>query len=291
MTGRALRAAVLCYFLFYLQTSFKGAFTMKKIFLLTALIFGVFLANFVEAASIKDHPRIAVMNFANKAITSKGLREYDFSSASEYAIYQLSASNWFDLIDYEQMATVARIHSMNLSGLVDTSTAPVLGNFLSAQYIMVGTLTGMTVKESGAKVGAMGGKAGIAKHTVTANVTVRFVDMETLQIVAVGMGTGTSSSTSAEISFTPYRNLENWIIPRQTNIIIGDGNTINNVTNQTISTADNADYFITIGTTEVSAVQVRNALSKAIRDSIYGKQDGILTRLNGGKQLKIKTGF
>ena len=188
------------------------------------------------------------------------------------------------------MATVARMQSMNLSGFVDPATAPALGKFLSAQFLMVGALTGMTVKESGAKVGAMGSKAGLSKHKVTANVTVRFVDMETLQIVGSGMGTGESSSTSAEISFTPYRNLSNWIVPRQTNIIIGDGNTIENNANQKISTADNADYFITIGTTEVSDVQVRNALSKAIRDAIYGKM-GILTTLNGGKQLKIKTGF
>ena len=259
---------------------------MKKFFLLTALIFGVIFTNFVEAANIKEHPRLAVMNFANKAITSQGLRDYDFTSASEYAIYQISASDWFDLIDYEQMATVARMQAMNLSGLVDTSTAPVLGKFLAAQFIMVGALTGMTVKESGAKIGAAGAKAGVSKHKVTANVTVRFVDMETLKIVATGMGTGESSAANAEISFTPYRNISNWIIPRQTNIIIGDGNTINN----TISTADNADYFITIGTTEVSAVQVRNALSKAVRDAVYGKM-GILTALNGGKQLKIKTGF
>ena len=262
---------------------------MKKIFLLTAtLIFSVIFTNLAAAANIKEHPRLAVMNFANKAITSQGLRDYDFSSASEYAIYQLSASDWFDLIDYEQMATVARLHSINLSGLVDTATAPALGNFLSAQFILVGALTGMTVKESGAKIGAAGAKAGYSKHKVTANVTVRFVDMETLRIVATGMGTGESSSSSAEISFTPYRNFENWIIPRQTNIIIGDNNSV--TTNNTISTADNADYFITIGTTEVSAVQVRNALSKAVRDAVYGKM-GILTALNGGKKLKIKTGF
>ena len=261
---------------------------MQKIFLTALLIFAVIFSNFAEAANIKDHPRIAVMNFANKAITSKGLRDQDFSSASEYAIYQLSASNWFDLIDYEQMATVARLNAMNLSGLVDTSTAPALGKFLSAQFIMVGALTGMTVKESGAAVGAAGAKAGMAKHTVTANVTVRFVDMETLKIVAVGMGTGKSSSASAEISFSPYRNASNWLIPRETNVIVGDNNTVTN--NNIISTADGADYFITIGTTEVSDTQVRNALSKAIRDAMYGKM-GLLTNLNGGKQLKIKTGF
>ena len=168
-------------------------------------------------------------------------------------------------------------------------TSPQLGKFLAAEYILVGSLTGMTVKESGLSVGAMGAKAGGSKYTVTANVTVRFVDVETLKIVGVGMGTGTSASTNAEISFKPFRNVENWIVPRQTNIIIGDGNTINN---GVISTGDTSfgEYSIKIGAAEVSMVQARNALSKAVRDAIYGKT-GILTTLNSGKQLKIKTGF
>ncbi len=50
------------------------------------------------------------------------------------------------------------------------------------------------------------------------------------------------------------------------------------------------DYVVTIGTVEVSDIQVRNAISKAVRDAIYGNT-GIMTVLNGGKQLKIKTGF
>ena len=217
---------------------------MKK-FLLTLLAL-LMIATQIEAATpIKKHPRIAVSEFTNKAITSEGFRDQDYSSATEYAIYQLSASDWFDLIDYEQMVTVARMHSINRSGLFDPSTVPQLGKFLAAEYILVGSLTGMTVKESGISVGAMGAKAGGSKHTVTANVTVRFVDVETLKIVGVGMGTGTSASTQTEISFTPFRNATNWIIPRQTNIIIGDDNTINN---GTISTGDTSfgEYSIKI---------------------------------------------
>ena len=262
---------------------------MKKIFVLVALITFCVTTSLEAATPIKNHPRIAVAEFANKAITSEGFRDQDYSSATEYAIYQLSASDWFDLIDYEQMVTVARMHSINRSGLFDPSTVPQLGKFLAAEYILVGSLTGMTVKESGLSIGAMGAKAGGSKYTVTANVTVRLVDVETLKIIGVGMGTGTSASTRAEISFTPFRNAANWIIPRQTNIVIGDGNTINN---GTISTGDTSfgEYSIKIGTTEVSMVQARNALSKAIRDAVYGRT-GILTTLNGGKQLKIKTGF
>ena len=261
---------------------------MKKFLLIVAAL--LMLSAQIEAATpIKNHPRIAVAEFANKAVTSEGFRDQDYSSATEYAIYQLSAADWFDLIDYEQMVTVARMHSINRSGLVDPSTAPQLGKFLAAEYILVGSLTGMTVKESGVSVGGMGAKAGGVKYTVTANVTVRFVDAKTLKIVGVGMGTGTSSSTRAEISFQPFRNAANWVVPRQTNVVIGDGNTINN---GVISTGDTAwgEYSIKIGAAEVSMVQARNALSKAVRDAIYGKM-GILTTLNGGKQLKIKTGF
>ena len=262
---------------------------MKKIFLLMMLIILSMTTALEAATPIKNHPRIAVAEFANKAITSQGFRDQDYSSATEYAIYQLSAADWFDLIDYEQMVTVARMHAINRSGMFDPSTVPQLGKFLAAEYILVGSLTGMTVKESGLGIGAMGAKAGGKKYTVTANVTVRFVDVETLKIVGVGMGTGTSASTRAEISFSPFRNAANWIVPRQTNIIIGDGNTINN---GTISTGDTSagEYSITIGATEVSMVQARNALSKAIRDAVYGRT-GILTTLNGGKQLNIKTGF
>ena len=261
---------------------------MKK-FLLTLLALMMIAAQIEAATPIKNHPRIAVAEFTNKAITSEGFRDQDYSSATEYAIYQLSASDWFDLIDYEQMITVARMHAINRSGMFDTSTAPQLGKFLAAEYILVGSLTGMTVKESGLSIGAGGAKAGGTKYTVTANVTLRFIDVETLKIVGVGMGTGTSASTQAEISFTPFRNVANWIVPRQTNIIIDDKNASNN---GVISTGDTSlgEYSIKIGAVKVSMVQARNALSKAIRDAVYGKT-GILTTLNGGKQLKLKTGF
>ena len=49
-------------------------------------------------------------------------------------------------------------------------------------------------------------------------------------------------------------------------------------------------YYIKVDKFEVDAVCVRNALSKAVRDAIYG-DSGILTNLNGGKKLNVKTDF
>ena len=356
----------------------------KRIFLGTLLLSGV-LGGFTSGAiGIKDFPRVAVMNFGNKAITSEGLRDTDMSSATEYAIFQLSASGWFDLIDYEQLSTIAKMHKINMTGLVDPSTTVAIGKFAGAEYMIVGYVTGLTVKESEASVQWDRAKAGNAKHNVTANVMVRIVDIETGRIVAAGIGKGSSASTSTEITYQKYRNRKygntttdsisgsvgtgTTYLPSEsetneggtldtttdttTNTETGDSvlETVPNVGNDIslyggadytdedavnaddTSTGDSGDYIengtdgtydspvtggydspsdssgsdndtdtagydyqetkdyrITIGSTTVSDVQVRNAISKAVKDAIYGNM-GLLTTLNDGKKLKIKTG-
>lgn len=154
-----------------------------------------------EATSLKDYPRVAIMNFGNKAITSKGFRDQDFAMATEYAIYQLSASGWFDLIDYEQLNTIAQMHNINNSGLVDPSTIVAMGQFAGAEYMIVGNVTGLTLKENGVNLQAKGAKAGVGEHVVNANVTVRIVDIKTGRIMGAGMGRGSSTSTNIEIGF------------------------------------------------------------------------------------------
>ncbi|MBR2215493.1 MAG: hypothetical protein IJ849_07020 [Selenomonadaceae bacterium] len=361
-----------------------------------------------EAANIKDYPRVAVMQFGNKAVMSQGLRDQDFSAASEYAIYQLSASGWFDLIDYEQLSTIAKMHSINMSGMVDPATAVAMGKFAGAQFMVIGNLTGLTTKEN--VVGYQHGRRGelnVNEHVVTANVAMRIVDIETGRIVVAGLGKGSSTSTYNEVVFKRYRNKKtrNTQINDSANIgnnagtvdngnidtidmidttdslntgatdttynsgevvdlgtldsgdttggtvindtvefpagdgedmYVGDetyGETYNDTYDETYAEGDvpdqtgedglggdsttyststtintdtgtfsrqatttvteeeeEEDYKIKIGTVEVSDIQVRNAISKAVRDGIYGKM-GLLTTLNGGKELKIKTGF
>lgn len=180
---------------------------LKKVIINIFLIIGIFGMQVTDAANIKEYPRVAVMNFGNKAITSKGLRSHDFSSATEYAIYQLSACGWFDLIDYEQLSTIANIHSVNMSELVDPMTAVQVGKFAGAQFMVVGNVTGLTTKENGLdfQYGNKGG-FGNAQHVVTANVSLRIVDIETGRIVCAGLGTGSSTSTNTELYFRKYRN-------------------------------------------------------------------------------------
>ena len=176
----------------------------KKLFLVPALCL---VTQIASAANIKDYPTVAVMNFGNKAITSSGLREHDFSSATEYAIYQLSACGWFDLVDYEQLSTIAKLHAVNMSGLVDPGTVVAIGKFAGAQFMVIGNVTGLTTKENvfGYQHGNRGGIEN-AQHVVTANVALRIVDIETGRIIVAGLGKGSSTSTMTELHFKKYRN-------------------------------------------------------------------------------------
>lgn len=295
---------------------------MRKILTLGVIFMICLGCEISSAANIKDYPRVAVMNFGNKAVMSSGLRETDFSAATEYAIYQFAASGWFDLIDYEELSAAAKMHSVNMSGLIDQTTAPAIGKFLGAQFMVIGNLTGLTTKEN--VVGYQHGKKGgldTNEHVVTANVSMRIVDIETGRIVVAGLGKGSSTSSHTEVAFTKYRRKR---IDRETTIVNASGKTTSSTTsyggenfggdegyggdpavNVTGNSENNTsydwkqetsyederlDYKVTIGTAVVSDIQVRNAISKAVRDCIYGKM-GLMTTLNGGKQLKIKTGF
>lgn len=258
----------------------------------SGIIPSTFLSSTVKAADVHSYPTVAVMQFGNKAITSQGLRRYDFDSASEYAIYQLLASGWFDLVDYEQLSNIAKMHEINMSGLVDQSTAVQLGKFAGAQFMVVGNVTGLTSKESGLDYqhGRSGG-LGVDVRTVIANVAIRIVDIETGRIVGAGLGKGESASSNVEIVFNKYRKSDNAILPIDSDESSGEneeegGDFNNNSTNS----EEVGQYSIKIGSDTFSAVQVRNAISKAVRDAVYGNT-GLMTMLNDGKKLKTKTGF
>mgnify|MGYP000035367953 FL=1 len=211
----------------------------KRLFSGVALVSLLVGASVAQATDIKNFPRVAVMNFGNKAITSQGLRDQDFSSATEYAIYQLSASGWFDLIDYEQLSTIANMHSINMSGLVDPATTVEIGKFAGAEYMVVGYLTGLTTKENvlGYQHGDKGGFDN-AQHVVTANVAVRIVDIKTGRIIVAGLGKGSSTSTYTELKFTKYRNrkietedISNTVTRDQKNEYTRNSNTTSNQSN------------------------------------------------------------
>lgn len=230
---------------------------LKKAFGSLVLIGAMMGCSLASATDIKDFPRVAVMNIGNKAITSRGLRDQDFSSATEYAIYQLSASGWFDLIDYEQLGTIAQMHSINMSDMVDTSTAVQFGKIAGAEYMVVGYVTGLTTKENIAGLQAGNAKGSNAQHVVTANVALRIVDIKTGRIMVAGLGKGSSTSTLTEIGFTKYRNRRNVVGENIYNSTLNtvvdevskkngssyDKKTTSDTSNRTMNDTSNSQYY------------------------------------------------
>lgn len=243
---------------------------LRKFFILTMLASLLLISSVALAANkdIRNCPRIALMPFGNKAIVSRELNSSGMLDvASEYMTTQLVWCGRFDPVDYEQVSTALKLIKANQTGFYDPSTSSEVGKFIGCEFMIIGNVTGLTLKESGAGAsGRSAGGVGINKHTVTASVTLRAVDVETLRIVAASMGTDSSSSANAEFKFPIFRN------------------------NQGLTFWDmlanrEQNFSIQIGTKKVSDIQVVNAINKAVWQAMYGKT-GLITFLDGGKVMK-----
>lgn len=177
---------------------------MKKILCVIVLTLAAVLGgNGVqgETASLYDYPNVAVLPYANKAAVSRELTMGDASLVSEFVIEQLLDTERFNVIEREMMEAIMKEHSFNMSGMVDPMTAVQIGKLAGVRYLVAGSVTGLSTKKSGASYSdsAWGG-GGFNKNTVIANVTARFIDVETGRIVLAASGTGESASTNMEFT-------------------------------------------------------------------------------------------
>ena len=93
------------------------------------------------------------------------------------------ASGWFDLVDYEQLSNIAKMHEINMSGLVDQSTAVQLGKFAGAQFMVVGNVTGLTSKESG--LDYQHGRSGGLGVDVRTKELIEFAQLHNLKFITI----------------------------------------------------------------------------------------------------------
>ena len=212
----------------------------KWLFLLAFCL--MMLPNLVLAKSIDEYPIVAVMPMTNKApVTMDGFGDYS-GSATESMILEMGSTGRFDVIERERLQDIVDEHSLSLTGLVDTSHAVQIGNILGADYLAFGSVTSLTAKESGGAVGTGIGIGGMQKHKVSATVMLRVVDVKTGRIVLFGRGKGKSESTGT--------------------VAAGGG------------------VMVMVGSASVSEEQCENAIEKAVKDAVVGKE-GIIAQLDG----------
>lgn len=253
----------------------------------------------MKVAVAAERPGVAVLPYANRAAVSKELSLGDAAVVSEFVIEHLLEANRFRLVERSQLLAITNEHKLNLSGLVDPSTAVEVGRLAGVKYLIIGSVSGLSTKKSGASyenrtVGGVAGKL----NTVIANVTARVVDVETGEILYAASGTGESAS-----SYTEFK-LNSKVAEDSYDESLGSDSSV--ATDDEFTSEDSgesdasaeiaapsseryaAEHKITIGSTEFSQVQVRNALYKAVDDLIYNKNFGLLAKMDGkAKHRKV----
>lgn len=262
---------------------------MKKFFIPCLLLLCmIFSATSVKAyPSLNEKPNVAVMKIKNKAAVSRELNELvaqsgniigDVSKVSEFFIKSLINTGRFRLIEREGSLEIANEHYTGQNGMTDTEGVPQMGKLGVAHYLVFGSLTGISPKESGGTIGAdtpvgISGNTGVTKRTVVADVIIRFVNVETGEIVLSVDGRGESSRADAKLTI----NAKGQEVYETDD---SDSNNINPTPNEGSSIIQ-SKYEITIGSQKFSLVQVENAIKKAVSDAIHNKKYGLLAELDG----------
>ena len=176
---------------------------MKKI-LMMLLILMILLSAIeiksAQAASLKDNPRLAILPYADKASKSCGLNMQDATVVSEFLMEQFLDSMRFKIVEREKMQEILAEHSLQASGLVNPATAVAVGQLAGAQYLVAGSVTGLSSKKSGASYSnSEKGSIGFNSYTVIANITLRIIDIEDGTVVMAVSGTGESARTNIDV--------------------------------------------------------------------------------------------
>lgn len=253
---------------------------MKKFLAIITAAVALIISAGAQAASLHDYPTVAVLPYVNKAAVSAELSIADASIVSDIVLEKLVDSGRFTVVERERMKEVLNEIAFQLGGVVNENTVVQIGNQLGASYLIAGSITGLSTKKSGLSYDhSLKGGGSFNKMTVVANVTMRFIDVETGQIVLVASGTGESARTNAEFTLK-QRTAEDYetTTTDDSGIEIPTEGTGTGTLTQTLK----------IGGMDFSLVQVRNAFYWAVEDMIYSKKFGLLSKLDGtAKRRKV----
>lgn len=253
---------------------------MKKL-VMQVVLFVSILVSSTCFAGLGDYPNIAVLNFGNKANISNGLTLDDTGIVTDYVIEGLLDSDMFSIMERDQLQAVLSEHHLNLTGMVDPSTAVEIGRLTGVQYLVYGNVVGLSTKITGVSYdnSVFGGIAN-KQYSVTANVTMRIIDVATGRLMAAAHGKGTSTSTNSEF------RLDDRVSKILNVITTTEDDSEKITTNDSVEEEKGALHTIKIGAEDVSQIQVHNALHKAALDTIYNKDFGLLAKINGTAKLK-----
>lgn len=153
--------------------------TLKKFFGILCLLMSIVLPiNYSEAA-----PTVAVIPFDNQsARQNTGSLETVFNGVRDNVEIDIVQTGKFDSLDRTQIQKLLDEIKFNHTALVDPATAAQYGKMIGAQYLVLGTVTGLSTK----------GKEMIV------HLSLRMIEVETARIFLAGRGSGKSKGDIQE---------------------------------------------------------------------------------------------
>ena len=150
----------------------------------TVLALAFVLAPAMSTAADSTKPRIAVLEFKNKA---DGQWWYHGGAAAMQDVFvtELVKSGKFRVIDREQLAALLAEKDMSLAGDIDPKTAIKAGKLLGVQYFLAGAVTEYGAQGTSASAPSVGGLPGFSggKKTFVAAANARIIDTTTGEIL------------------------------------------------------------------------------------------------------------
>jgi curli biogenesis system outer membrane secretion channel CsgG len=151
---------------------------MKRITSLALAAALVLTATVAIAADKSTKPRLAVLEFKNKADN-----QWWYSGGAEAAqdvfVTELVKSGKFRVVEREQLAALMEEKNLTLSGDVDPSTAVKIGKLLGVNYLLTGAVT----EYGNTNVGGGGFGVSAGKRKFVAALNARLIDTSTGEVV------------------------------------------------------------------------------------------------------------
>ena len=174
---------------------------MKRIvsLALCAALLCVVAVSVASAADKSNKPRVAVIEFKNKA-DNQWWYHGGAEAMQDVFVTELVKSGKFRVVEREQLAALMAEKNLTLSGDVDPSTAVKIGKLLGVNYLLTGSVTEYGVTDKGAhgrSIGLPGFSAD--KRTFVAAANARLIDTTTGEIVWADEASAGESSAKVSV--------------------------------------------------------------------------------------------
>lgn len=177
---------------------------MKRVssFVLSAalLLAAVAVPGVTRAAGKSDKPRIAVLEFKNKA-DNQWWYHGGAEAAQDVFVTELVKSGKFRVVEREQLQALMAEKNLTLSGDVDPSTAVKIGKLLGVNYLLTGAVTEYGVTDKGAHGSGFRGVPGFnaGKRSFVAALNARLIDTSTGEVVWADEASQEESSVKVSV--------------------------------------------------------------------------------------------